>query len=66
MTLNKLYNKNYKDVPIIGIYEKDDQGRPLGIVPDYADEILETYGDMIVIDYIYSKENNCLIVEFNN
>lgn len=64
MTLNELYSKNYKDVPMIGIYETDDQGRPLGIVSDYADEILKTYGNMIVIDYIYFEEENCLIVEF--
>ena len=64
MILNELYNKDYKDVPMIGIYETDDQERPLGIAYDYADEILETHGNMTVVDYIYSKEDNCLIVEF--
>lgn len=60
MTLNKLYKEQFKKVPMIGIYE----GPNKQIYPEYADEILETHGDLEVKDYCFSEKHNVLVVEF--
>lgn len=43
---------------LVGIYE----GKGKKIYPDFADELLETHGDRIVINHVITS-NNILIVE---
>lgn len=61
MTLNELAQDVFKGKDIreqfIGIYE----GPNKKIYPDYADEILETHGDLTVKDHLVT-ENGILIV----
>ena len=64
MKLKKLYNSKFSSIPFIGIYEEDDKGRPAIVIPDFADEILETHGDLEVDDYAYLQEESCLIIKF--
>ena len=64
MKLKDLYEKEFKGVKFIGVYELDDKGNPKQIYPDYADEYLETHGDKEVKDHAYSKKHDCLVVEF--
>ena len=40
----------------------DENGKPKQIVPDYADEILETHADCEVTDYQYVEKHQCLVV----
>lgn len=47
----------------IGIYEEDDNGRPLPITPDFADEIMETHADYIVKEHVVTPQG-LLVVEF--
>ena len=60
MKLKELYKKEFKKVPFIGIYE----GKGKSIYPEYADELLETHGDMEVVDYLYIENKNTLVVQF--
>lgn len=60
ITLSELINQSYPNVPFIGIYTDDGP-----IYPDYTDEILETHGDLIVVDSYYSKRNDVLVVSFD-
>lgn len=64
MKLKELYKKEFKKVQFIGVYEEDENGNPKPIYPDYADEYLETHGNMEVKDYQYSQKYDCLVVEF--
>lgn len=58
-TLEELFKELGKDKnQLIGIYE----GKGKKIYPDFADELLETHGDRIVIDYAITS-NNILVVE---
>ena len=58
-TLEELFNNISGDVnSLIGIYE----GKGEKIYPEFADELLETHGDRIVIDYAITS-NNILVVE---
>ena len=58
-TLEELFNNISGDVnQLIGIYE----GKGKKIYPEFADELLETHGDRIVIDYAITS-NNILVVE---
>lgn len=47
----------------IGFYTEDEDGNPNRVVPDYADEILETHGQCEVEDYFYAKKDKVLVVE---
>lgn len=60
ITLLELIKQSYQNVPFIGIYTDDGP-----IYPDYTDEILETHGDLIVVDSYYSKRNDVLVVSFD-
>lgn len=55
--INRIFGENYRD-ELVAIYKK---GEP--IYPDYADEILETYGDYIVKDYKIVKEILVVMLE---
>ena len=58
-TLEELFNNISGDVnSLIGIYE----GKVKKIYPEFADELLETHGDRIVLDYAITS-NNILVVE---
>lgn len=59
ITLAKLVESEYPDVPMVGVYE----GPGTTIYPDYTDEYLETHGDRIVKNYYYSTAKNVLVVE---
>lgn len=61
MTLRELYEQQYPDTMWIGVYE----GPGVNIIPDYADEYLETHGDYEVIRHAYSSKDDVLIVELN-
>ena len=63
MTLQKLVEQKFKDVPFIGIYEEID-GKIQPICPEYADELLETHGEMEVKDYTYVGSKSTLVIEF--
>lgn len=68
MSLNEVVKKVFKGKRIqeqfIGIYEEDEKGNPKPIYPEYADELLETHGELIVKDYKYVQNKNVLVVEF--
>ena len=67
MTLNNLYKTEYKAAPpFIGLYKTDEKGNIDPIIPDYADEILETHGDKEVIEHKYSTIHHCLVVELKD
>lgn len=51
------------DVVYIGFYTEDENGNPNRVIPDYADEILETHGQCEVEDYFYAKKDKVLVVE---
>lgn len=61
MTLRELYEQDYPEVMWIGVYE----GPRVKIVPDYADEYLETHGDYEVIGHAYDPIHDVLVVELN-
>lgn len=57
-TLKELFERIGKSKnQLIGIY-KDKYTK---IYPDFADEILETYGNKIVLDYITTKQNIIIV-----
>ena len=61
-TLEQLLKEFGKDkIQLIGIYE----GKGNKIYPDFADELLETHGDRVVIDYTITR-NNILVVELED
>ena len=64
MKLKELYNSKFSSVPFIGICEEDDKGRPAILILDFADEMLETHGDLEVDDYGYLQEKSCLVIKF--
>ena len=64
MKLKELCKKEFKKVQFLGVYETDENGNVKPIYPDYADELLETHGDMEVKDYTYSQKHDCLVVAF--
>lgn len=58
-TLEELFEKvGTGNNQLIGIYE----GKGKKIYPEFADELLETHGDRIVLDYAITS-NNILVVE---
>ena len=58
-TLEELFeNVGTSNNQLIGIYE----GKGKKIYPEFADELLETHGDRIVLDYAITS-NNILVVE---
>lgn len=63
MTVNEIAKQEFKKIKkatrMIGIYKSGEQ-----IVPDYADEMLETYGNKEVDDYKLVQKNgmNILVV----
>lgn len=59
MKLGELYKKHYNKVMYIGIYEEGKK-----ILPEFADELLETHSNFEVNDYQYVKDYDCLVVEF--
>lgn len=61
MTLKELYESKYSHIEFIGLWEYDENGYVKDVYPDYADEILETHGNMIVKDHTISQ--GVLIVE---
>ena len=67
MTLNNLYKTEYNAAPpFIGLYKTDEKGNIGPIIPDYADEILETHGDKEVIDLELQTIHRCLVVELKD
>ena len=68
MSLKELVKKVFKGKKIreqfIGIYEEDEKGNPKPIYPEYADELLETHGELIVENYQFVQSKNVLVVEF--
>lgn len=62
MTLKELVETKYPKVTFIGFYEEDENGNVKSIYPEYADEILETHGNIEVVDHYYSKKHDCLVV----
>lgn len=67
MSLQEVANKVFmgKDIKTqyIGFYEKDENGKPKQIIPDYADEILETHAGREITDYQYVEKHQCLVVK---
>ena len=49
----------------IGIYSKDESGNISPIYPDFADEYVETHGNLRVKDYRYVKPQNTLVIEID-
>lgn len=62
MTLKELYDEQFSNVGFIGVCETDENDNVKPIYPEYADEFLETNGDMEVKGYCYSKKHDCLVV----
>jgi len=48
---------------LIGFYTEDESGNPKPIYPDFADEIIETHGDLQVKDYKYVESKKVLVIE---
>ena len=69
MKLKELAEEVFKgkniEIQSIGIYTEDEKGNPNPIYPEYADELLETHGELEVEDSFYSEKHQCLVVEFN-
>lgn len=59
MKLRDLYEKEKENAYYIGIYK----GKNQNIYPDYADEMLETHGDLDVKEYVVN--DGVLVVSFN-
>lgn len=66
MKLKELAEEVFKSKNIetqsIGIYTEDEKGNPNPIYPEYADELLETHGELEVEDSFYSEKHQCLVV----
>ena len=67
MKLQEVANKAFKGKDIklqtIGFLTFKEDGTPNTIIPDYADEILETHGQKEVKSYRYVDTHHCLVVE---
>ena len=63
MTLAELYDNQYPNANLIGVYEKDERGNMKPLEVDFADEYLETHGERVVKDHYYSMRKNVLVVE---
>ena len=57
--------KGESEPNLIGFYEEDEKGNVKHIYPDFADEIVETHGDMLVKDYKYVESKNVLVIELD-
>ena len=49
----------------IGIYGEDEYGNVMPIYPDFADEYVETHGNLSVKNYRYVKSQNTLVIEID-
>ena len=59
--VHQLFPEKFED-HFISIYESVDEAVSIS-APDFADEILETHGDLIVTDYAFSR-HGILVVRF--
>ena len=62
--VKEMFGDNIAD-KFIGEYKTNEVGDVLPIYPEFADEFLETHGDLeIDPDVYYSKKKKTLVVEF--
>ena len=63
-TLKEIYNEHYnnENAQFIALQKQGDD--PENIIIDYADEFLETHGDIEVVSSRFIVNYNCLVVEY--
>lgn len=68
MTVREVANATFNNDlsgGFIGLYNTDENGNVLPIYPDFADEYVETHGDLPVKDYKYVESKNVLVIEID-